>query len=77
MPVTSPANDNNPWEISIPEEGDTYDTNVFVCHADAFNWEVIKINNGTLPQRVRWARIIAEALNKAGATFEVPVDMFE
>lgn len=57
---------DGPWEWSGPEEGDTIDTSVWVCHEDADNWEVFEITEGTTRQKKAIAKQIAKYLNKGG-----------
>lgn len=55
---------DGPWEMSGPEEGDTIDQRVFVCHPDYDGYEVIEITKGTTTQRKQVARRIVRALNE-------------
>jgi hypothetical protein len=59
---------DGPWEMSGPEEGDTIDQRVFVCHNDALSYEVIEINHPSLRTRKSIGRKIAALLNQGQAT---------
>ena len=54
---------DGPWEMSGPEEGDKVDQGVFVSNHDHDDYDVIEITQGTMKQKKRAARQIAELLN--------------
>jgi len=53
--------------MSGPEEGDKVDESVFVCHVDFDGYELIEIVEGTVAERKKIGRQIAELLNKSNA----------
>lgn len=55
------------WEMSGPEEGDEVDQRVFVSNVDHDDYDLIEITVGTVSQRKRIGRKVAELLNKGGA----------
>lgn len=57
---------DGPWDWSGPEEGDTVDLSVWVCHDDAPDWEVFEITEGTTRQKKAIAKQLVKYLNLGG-----------
>lgn len=62
------ANDNGPWEASIPADGKG---GVWVCNYEGRTIGLIELTRGPLKARIKFARLLARILNLAGAAIPV------